>query len=125
MLMYTLYRYYSKGGTGRIPYVSAILAVVFLVYIHIFQLLIIFDRVDLFPMRAEQPQLLKYYKLAIFLMPIVLILLFLVKEKDLKDAKYDDQIVKRTGRHLVYYVILSVIVLFVLMFVFANRYKLY
>lgn len=121
LVMFTLYRYYSKGGTRRIPYVSALLAVVFLIYLHIFQVLIIFNKVDLLPMRTEQSQIIKYYKLAIFLLPIVLTIGFLVKEKDLRDAEYDDELINRTGKYLVLYAVLSVILLFVLMFVAARR----
>ena len=119
-IMFLFYRYYSKGGTHRIPYFSTLCAVVMLIYIHIFQLLIVVDGVDLLPMDKDDTRIMKYGKLAIFLLPIFLIIAYLVKEKDLKFASYDMVRVKRGGVYLVLYIITSVLLLFVLMFAFSK-----
>jgi hypothetical protein len=120
-VMYIFYRYYSKGGTRRIPYFSALCATVFIIYLHIFQLLVIFDSVDLLPMNKQNNRMENYGKLALFLLPIFLILGYLVKEKDLQVAKYDDTKVKRGGIYLIIYSITSFILLFVLMFAFTKK----
>lgn len=119
--MFLFYRYYSTGGTYRIPYFSALSATVFLIYLHIFQVLIILDRVNWLPMYPNDTKIVKYGKLALFLLPIFLIIAFLVKENDLRKADYDESKIRRGGRYLITYVILSVIILFVLMFAFAKH----
>jgi len=120
-VMFLFYRYYSKGGTIRIPYFSALCATVFLIYIHVFQILIIFDKVDWFPMKEDDLQMIKYWKLAMFLFPIFIITAYLVKESDLKNLDYSDEKIKQGGACLILYVLLSVFLLFVLMFVIPNK----
>lgn len=114
-VMFLFYKYYSKGGTQRIPYFSALCATVFLIYIHIFQLLIILDKVNLLPMQSEDIKIVKYLKLAAFLLPIFFVVGFAVKESDLKTV-YDEEKVRKGGTYLIFYIIFSVILLFVLMF---------
>ena len=120
-VMYLFYRYYSTGGTRRIPYFSSLCAVVFLIYIHIFQILIILNRVDLLPMGKDDARIEKYGKAAIFLLPIFLIISFLVKPQDLKNISYDEAQIKKGNIYLIIYVVASVILLFVLMFAFPKH----
>jgi len=120
-VMFLFYRYYSKGGTFRIPYFSALCAVVFLIYIHIFQLLIIFNAVDLLPMRSQNTRISNYAKLATFLSPLFFIIHFLIKEDDLKKLTYDDSKIKKGGIMLIGYIILSFALLMSLMFLFPTR----
>jgi hypothetical protein len=120
-VMYLFYRYYSTGGTARIPYFSALCAVVFLIYIHIFQVLIVLNRVNLLPMEDGDLKIEKYGKLALFLLPIFLIVARLVKPKDLKHVVYDSVKIKKGGIYLVIYIVLSLALLFVLMFLFSKR----
>jgi hypothetical protein len=110
--MFLFYRYYSNGGTYRIPYFSALCATVFLIYIHIFQVLIIFDTVELLPMHQGDSKILKYGKLALFLLPIFIIVWLLVPERDLRNAGYSDEKVRNGGRNLVIYIVLSIALLF-------------
>jgi hypothetical protein len=119
--MYIFYRYYSKGGTKRIPFFSTLCATVFLIYLHIFQLLIIFDAVDLLPMSKDNSKIVNYGKFALFTLPIFLIVASLVKEEDLRSARYDIKKVRRGGVNLVIYSITSFVLLFVLMFAFTKK----
>jgi hypothetical protein len=120
-VMFIFYRYYSKGGTKQIPYFSALCATVFLIYLHIFQLLIIFDSVDLLPMKKDNDRMTNYLKFALFSAPIFLIIAFLIKERDLKLLEYDNQKIRRGGVYLVIYLITSFLLLFVLAFMFTKR----
>ena len=95
--MFLFYRYYSTGGTYRIPYFSALSATVFLIYLHVFQVLIILDRVSWLPMYPSDTKIVKYGKLALFLLPIFLIIAVLVKENDLRGADYDEGEIRRGG----------------------------
>jgi hypothetical protein len=119
-VMFLFYRYYSTGGTYRIPYFSALCATVFLIYIHIFQLLIILDKVNFLPMNANYSKLLNYGMFALFLLPIFLIVAIVAKEKDLEDVNYDEEKIKKGGVNLIIYIVSSVVLLFVLMFAFAK-----
>jgi hypothetical protein len=115
--MFLFYRYYSKGGTRNIPYFSALCAVVFLIYIHLFQVLIVLRKVDdVLPMKQDDPHPLQYGKLALFLLPIFLIVGFLLKPKDIKYLDYEDDEIRKGNTYLLIYVITSVILLFLLMF---------
>lgn len=120
-VMFLFYRYYSKGGTYKIPYFSALCATVFLIYIHIFQALIVFNAVELLPMNTGDSKVLKYGKLALFLLPIFIIVWLLVPENFLRNANYADEKVKSGGRNLVIYIILSVALLFSLALLMANK----
>lgn len=115
-VMYLFYRYYSTGGTRRIPYFSALCAVVFLIYIHIFQILIVFNKVHaIIPLRTDDARGDKYWKMALFLLPIFLLVAILVKPKDLRSASYDTDKIKKGNVYLIIYIIISVILLFTLM----------
>lgn len=114
-VMFILYRYYSKGGTRDIPYFSSLCAIVLLIYLHIFQVLILLDKVDeVLPMKSDDERGIKYFKLAVFLLPVFLVVAFLVKPRDLKDMQYDEQKVKWGGIYLILYAISSFTLLFVL-----------
>jgi TRAP-type mannitol/chloroaromatic compound transport system permease small subunit len=65
-------------------------------------------------MHPGDTKLMKYGKLALFLLPIFLIVAYLIKEKDLKNAEYDEDKIRNGGRGLIVYAILSFILLFVL-----------
>lgn len=119
-IMYLFYRYYSKGGTKRISYFSALCAVVFLIYIHVFQILIVFDKINLLPMEKDDTRIAKYGKLALFLLPIFLIIAYLVKPSDLKSMELDANKLRRAYVILVVYLIVNFILLFVLMFAFRK-----
>lgn len=118
--MYLFYRYYNKGRASKIPYFSALCAIVTLIYIHIFQLLIIFDKVSLLPLKKDDLRIEKYGKLALFLLPIFLIVAYLVKQSELKKLQYDNEKIRKGGVGLIIYIITNIIFLFVLMFAFAK-----
>lgn len=120
-VIYIFYRYYSKGGTKRIPYFSALCAVVFLIYIHLFQLLILIDQVNLLPLRSNDSKIEKYGKVALFFLPIFFLVYSLIKPSDIQNFRYPIEKVKRGGIFLIVYIIASLTLLFILMFVFARR----
>jgi len=120
--MFLFYRYYSKGTSDRTPYFSALCAVVFLIYMHVFQILILLDKVDeVLPLNRDDDRTTKYLKMGFFLLPLFLIVAYLVKPQDLRMAKYDEGKVKRGGIYLIVYTILSIILIFVLAFIFRKK----
>lgn len=121
-IMYLFFRYYSTGPTRSIAYFKALSAVAFLIYFHIFQILIIIGQVDnVIPINEGDFQITKYWKMALFLLPIFLLLYFLIKPQDLQDLEYDESKIKRGNIYLIVYCISSFILLFVLAFIFAKR----
>lgn len=94
---------------------------VFMIYIHIFQILIVLDKVDdIFPLKAGDDRFTKKWKMALFCLPIFLVVAYLVKPKDLKRATYDEDKVRRGGTYLIIYGITSFVLWIVLMYVFAK-----
>ena len=123
-VMYLFYRYYSKGGTKHVPYFSALCAVVLLIYIHVYQVLTILKMAgEILPFKKDDPKGVLYWKMAIFLLPVFLIVAFLVKPGDLKNLQYEEKKIKRGGIYLTIYYVLNVILLFVLMFAFPQSYR--
>jgi hypothetical protein len=121
-IMFLFYRYYSKGGTYRIPYFSTLCAVVMLVYIHIFQLLIIVNKVDfILPLKKNDGWPLKYLKMALIFLPLFLILNVLVKEKDLRSLKYPIDSIRKGNIAIVVYIMLSVALLFLLIILIPKK----
>lgn len=120
--MYLFNRYYSKGGTKNIPYFSALCAVVFIIYVHIFQILIVLNRVNVLGLnKAGDMRIEKYSKLALFLLPVFLIVAFLVKPNDLKELSYEDDKIRRGNIYLIGYVICNFLLLFLLMFAIPKK----
>lgn len=120
--MYVLYKHYNKGGTKDVPYFSALCTVVLMIYFHIFQLLILLDKVDdILPMKGDDGRTTRYFKLALFLLPVFIILYFLVRPEDLKKANYSHESVRKGGIYLVVYGVISFILLFVLAFIFLRK----
>jgi hypothetical protein len=114
-VMFLFYKYYTKGGTHRIPYFSTLVAVAFILYIHFFQVLIIFDFVDLLPMKQNDDKIIKYFKFAAFFLPIMFFISLIVKEKDIRGANYNDDRIQRGGKRLILYLVSSFLFLLILM----------
>ena len=118
--MYILYRYYSRGGKEQTPYFSVLCAVVFLIYIHLFQLLIVFDIMDWLPFAKTDTKDEKFLKMALVMLPIFLMVFLLVRPSELRALRYDPETTRKGGVRLVIYGILNIILLFVLMIAFSK-----
>lgn len=118
-VMYILFRYYSKGKYEHNPYFSSLLFVVFLIYLHILQILTFFGQVDqLLPFNRDESEGVINWKAVIIVACIFLIVVYLVRPGDLKKLEYDAKKVKRGGIYLVIYAATSMILFFVLAWVF-------
>jgi hypothetical protein len=113
---FLFYRYYSTGGTRRVPYFSTLCALAMIIYIHLFQLLIIINRVnDVIPGSEDETRPIKYLKIALFFIPIFLLLALFIKKDELKKMHYDSSVIKRGYFYLVSYLIISFAILILLM----------
>ncbi|MEO5562021.1 MAG: hypothetical protein ABIR18_01275 [Chitinophagaceae bacterium] len=85
---YLFYRYY--GGVRRpndVPYFRAMCTMTFLVFLHVLQLLILFNKVNLIPGISSDDKLTRKAFLFLMLLPIYLIMTLLIKEKELEKIK--------------------------------------
>lgn len=112
---FLFYRYYSTGGTRRVPYFSTLCALAMIAYIHLFQLLILINRVDdIIPGGGDENRGIKYLKMALFFLPIFIILSFFIKKKELQQMQYEKPLIKKGYLFLILYVIVSFTVLILL-----------
>lgn len=119
---FLFYRYYSTGGTRRVPYFSTLCALAMIVYIHLFQILILINRVDdIIPGSGDEARIIKYLRMALFFAPIFLLLAFLIKKEELKKMNYDKHVIRKGYFALVLYVIISFAVLILLMLYKKNK----
>src|ERR1700754_2066134 len=112
-IMFLFHKYYSKGGTKNIPYFSALCAVAFLIYTHIFELLITFRSVYILNLDSGS-RVVKYGKFALLMLPVFLIIYFLVPPKKLNTLNYNDAMIKTGNRYLIAYIIANFLLLFLL-----------
>ncbi|MCB0716006.1 MAG: hypothetical protein R2796_04955 [Chitinophagaceae bacterium] len=112
-IAYLFYRYYSTGPRKEIAYLSSMLAMCLLFYIHLFQVLILVDSTSIIP-TGSKSEISTWVKLALFLLPIYLLFRWLIKESDLKALIYDKEKLRKGNIWLVIYIIISVTLLVLL-----------
>jgi len=89
--------------------------------LHLFQLLVIFNKANLIPSDDSHTKLQNYGRVAIFLIPFFLIFSLFIKKTELKQMKYDEYKIKKGNFLLVIYIISSILLLGFLIFI--NRVK--
>ncbi len=118
---FLFYRYYSEGRWNGVPYFRTIIALGFLGYIHLLQILFILDRVDLLPIKSSQSHDTKRLMMFLILLPICLMMRLLIKESELKDIKeqyaYSWDKIFNANVWLIVYIVLSFSSLIILMIV--------
>src|SRR5436309_10695886 len=118
---YLFYRYYSTGPTKDIPYVSTLCALAMIVFMHLFQVLILIHQVDtFFPFKSTDNRLTKYLFMALIFLPIFFLLRLFIKREELQSMSFPKDKIKRGNILLIAYVVLTMALLIVLM-VFIPR----
>lgn len=110
-VFFLCYRYYSKGGTKTIPYFSTLCAISLLFFIHVMQLLLIFDAMHYFPISGNESRILRYGKIAVLSIPVFVTISFLVKPKEVRNMSYEDAKIKKGNTYLLLYVLATVVLL--------------
>lgn len=116
-ISYLFYRYYSTGPTKSIPYFSTLCALVMLIGLHIFQLIVLFNATSILPSSGAAPgvpRLINYFRWALMIAPLFVIMTLLVKRSELQSMHYDETKVKRGYFYLIAYIVLSVAFLILL-----------
>ncbi len=109
---YLLYRYYSTGQTKDVAYIKTITTIVFLLVMNFISILIITNQTSILSQIRSDRKWLQYVKIATVLLPLFLLLLILLKNRDLKSLDYRAEKVKRGNIFLVIYIVGSFILLF-------------
>jgi hypothetical protein len=104
---YLFFRYYSTGPRKEIPYFSTVAALAVLFYIHLVQVLIIFNGMNLIPGKGDGSRIWEYFKMALFITPVFLLIMLFIRKPELQVMHYDDQKIKQGNINLVVYIILS------------------
>ena len=105
---FLFYKYYSTGPTRRVPYLSTLCALSMILYMHLFQILILINRVDEFvPLEKDDDKGIKYLKMALFFTPIFLLLTIIVKKKELDLMHFESTVIKRGYIFLILYIVVS------------------
>lgn len=120
-IAYLFYRYYSTGATKDIPYVSTLCALVMLLGLHIFQVLVLLNKVNLLPTSTENTRALNFLIIALCLVPIFLLMAFVVRKSDLQELRYEENRIKKGNLFLIIYIIASIALLLCLILAKKGR----
>jgi hypothetical protein len=117
---YLLYRYYSKGDWHDIPYFTTLCSMTLLGYLHLTQLLIILNKIDLIPTEFSDNIWIKRLIICLVMLPIYIIMsrLFRRKDIDVLKKKYDNNQtqIRKGNIWLIVYAIMSFALIFILIY---------
>lgn len=88
---YLFYRYYSTGATKNIPYFSTLCALVMLFGLHLFQILVLTDQMNIFPTKNTNTRSTNFFLIALFLIPVFLLMTLLFKHDELRKMHYEEK----------------------------------
>lgn len=107
---YLFYRYYAKGSNSS-PYFRTLLSMTMLGFFHLFQILIVLDKIDLLPIKSTDSHLKKRLVIICVMIPIALLMWRLFRKEDIPVLRekydYDWDIVFRGNVWLLVYIISS------------------
>ena len=109
---FLFYRYYSKGQTKDVAYIKTITTIIFLLVMNFISVLILTNQTTILSLIRSDRKWLQYVKIAIALLPLFLLLLVQIKNRDLKSLEYPTEQIKRGNSFLIIYIIVSFILLF-------------
>lgn len=115
---YLFYRYYSTGPRADIPYFSTIGSMTLLCFMHLMQILILLDKVNLIPINSSDNKLAKWLIIFFITLPIYFLMTRLFRKSDIEPLKekygYNWDKVFNGNVLLVVYIIVSMALIFVL-----------
>lgn len=105
-IAYLFYRYYSTGPRRQIAYLSSILALCLLFYIHLFQVSILVGGTNIIP-AGDKSKISSWVMMAFFMLPVFLLFRWIIKESVLKTLVYKAEKIRKGNIFLVIYIVLS------------------
>lgn len=98
-----------------IPYARTIFTISFLLFLHICQLGLLLD-IDFLPWDASEKKSLQWLKATIFFVVVFLVIVTIFPKKKIEGIEIPVQTIKSATKILVIYFLVSLIILFVLLF---------
>lgn len=117
LVFYLIYRYYSKGPKKDISYFSTLTVLSFLTFIHILQILLLFNYEKLLPGFVEPSRRIKYVMIFLFLAPIALFYSLLFQRKRIETLVFSEPVINKGKSWFIFYISLSLLTLFFLILV--------
>lgn len=110
---FLLYRYYANSRSKDIAYMKMLLILIVMAIFHIFQVLLIANKLDYFSIQ-ESNILERWGKILLCITPLYIFFWLTVKEATLKQMKVDERKIKRGYRLLILYALVSFAFTFIL-----------
>lgn len=88
-----------------------------LVCLHFFQIVVLFDLINLLPMKSDNSRGQNFAIIALCSIPIFLILSFVVKKSDLKKMYYSPLDIKRGNFFLIIYIVVLIVSIPIIVFI--------
>jgi hypothetical protein len=109
---FLFYRYYSGGiQPDSTPHFKTILSLTFIGFIHLFQLLIILDKVNLIPISEADGKMYKRWIMFCIMFPIAIVVALLFPKKELVTLQsfYQDkpELVRKGNNFLIAYIVVN------------------
>jgi hypothetical protein len=98
----------------RIPYFSTLCALVLISYIHLVQLLLLFNATNLIPTDGSQMKAMNFVKMGLFMAPFFVLFALLIRKSELKNMTYPTHKIKKGYILLIAYIVLSFALMIVL-----------
>lgn len=116
---YLFYRYYSGGKRpDSTPHFRTVLSLTLIGFIHLFQLLIIVNKVNLIPISQGDAKIYKRWVMFCIMLPIAILVALLVPKKELVGLQnvYQDkpEVVRKGNRNLILYIVVNFFLIFIL-----------
>ena len=116
---YLFYRYYSGGKRpDSTPHFRTVLSLTLIGFIHLFQLLIIVDKVNLIPISQGDTKMYKRWVIFCIMLPIAVVVALLVPKNELLalQSVYRDkpELVRKGNRNLIIYIVVNFCLIFIL-----------
>ena len=84
---FLFYNYYSTGSRASIKYFSTLIVLTGLCFIHLLQLVIFLNKIEIISIQLPSEKAVRYISIAIIGAPIYFLLNFILQEKDLIKLK--------------------------------------
>lgn len=88
-IVYVLYKAWNRGRNKSIAYESAIVTLVFFLWLDASATAKLFGVTDILPFYANASKSLQYFTIAVFLTPMYLILTYIFKKEEIMGLVYD------------------------------------
>ena len=116
---FLFYRYYSGGKRpDTTPHFRTVLSLTFIGFIHLFQLLIILDKVNLIPIGEADGKMYKRWVMFCIMFPIAIVVALLFPKKEMVSLQslYQDkpELIRKGNRILIVYIVVNFCLIFLL-----------